>query len=74
MRYRALFKYLEFLEGTFRPLEAFQQKINSETLKEHGKSLTYGSKMQLEKVFSNIAPFFRLLNQSTFTSHSITMP
>ena len=39
MCYRGLFKYIEFLEGAFRPLEAFQQKIDSETLKERGKSV-----------------------------------
>ena len=39
MRYQGLFKYIDFLEGAFRPLEAFQQKINSETLKERGKSV-----------------------------------
>ena len=39
MRYRGLFKYIEFLEGAFRPLEAFKQEINSETLKVRGKSV-----------------------------------
>ena len=39
MRYQGLFKYIDFLEGAFWPLEAFQQKINSETLKERGKSV-----------------------------------
>ena len=58
---------LNYLRGEFWPLEAFQQKINSETLKERGKSVIWhgAPRCSWKKVLSNAARVCNVILQDS---------